>query len=300
MRCRMFDSLLGKTELKKRIAKLEDENERLGNQLEAEQERRADASTAKQEAEERVNRLEDRIADLEGQLEQAESDDDLTYRYREDVAGDRRETVLDRLRSVSTDAEGVLTAYVDGELPEPVIGALGDRTPLARRAAPCLVVADDAGLVAAALDPPVPPGTFCDWDDHVALERSWFAPQGRYALALVRADLFAVGVYEGTERVDFSGFESDVKGQHSKGGYSQSRFERLRDEQVREHLDDCRMVLRTLRGDVDRLFLAGDRKAIEALDEPADAVAAVDATGAPEAALGTAFHDFWTTRVYGL
>lgn len=296
----MLDDLLGKTELKKRIAKLEDENERLQDQLEAEQERRADASTAKQDAEERINRLEDRIADLEGQLDQAESDDDLTFRYREDVAGERRDAVLDRLRSFGTDAEGVLTAYVEGDLPEPVVETLGERTPLVRRAEPCLVVADDAGLLATALDPPVPPGPFCEWDDHVPLERSWFAPGGRYALALVRADLFAVGVYEGTERVDFSGFESDVKGQHSKGGYSQSRFERLRDEQVEDHLDDVRMVLRTLRGDVDRLFLAGDRKAIEALDEPADAVAAVDATGDPEEALGTAFHDFWTTRIYGL
>jgi len=296
----MLDDLLGKTELKKRIAKLEDENERLQNQLEAEQERRAEASTAKQDAEERINRLEDRIADLEGQLDQAEQDDDLTFRYREDIAGERRDAVLDRLRSFGTDAEGVLTAYVDGDLPEPVVETLGERTPLVRRAEPCLVVADDAGLLATALDPPVPPGPFCEWDDHVPVERSWFAPDGRYALALVRADLFAVGVYEGTERVDFSGFESDVKGQHSKGGYSQSRFERLRDEQVEDHLDDVRMVLRTLRGDVDRLFLAGDRRAIEALDEPADAVAAVDATGDPEAALGTAFHDFWTTRVYGL
>lgn len=296
----MLDDLLGRTELKKRIAKLEDENERLQNQLEAEQERRAEASTAKQDAEERINRLEDRIADLEGKLEQADHHDDLTFRYREDVAGERRDAVLDRLRSFGTDAEGVLTAYVEGDLPEPVVETLGDRTPLVRRAEPCLVVVDDAGLLATALDPPVPPGPFCEWDDHVPLERSWFAPGGRYALALVRADLFAVGVYEGIERVDFSGFESDVKGQHSKGGYSQSRFERLRDEQVEDHLDDVRMVLRTLRGGVDRLFLAGDRKAIEALDEPADAVAAVDATGDPEEALGTAFHDFWTTRIYGL
>jgi peptide subunit release factor 1 (eRF1) len=298
----MLDDLLGRTELKQRIAKLEEEKERLENQLEAEQERRAEAATARQDAEERVNRLEDRIADLEGKLEQAESDDDLTFRYREDAAGERRDDLLARLRSFETAPEGVLTAYVDDadDLPDPVVQRLGDRTPLVRRAAPCLVVADDGGLVATALEPPVPPGPFCEWDDHVAAEPSWFRPQGRYALALVRADVFAVGVYEGTDRVDFSGFESDVKGQHSKGGYSQARFERLRDEQVQEHLDDCTMVLRTLRNDVDRLFLAGDRKAIEALDAEADAVAAVDATGEPEAALGDAFHDFWTTRVYGL
>ena len=296
----MLDDLLGKTELRKRIATLEDEKERLEAQLEAEQERRADAATARQDAEERVNRLEDRIADLEGQLQRAESDDELSFRRRESVSGDRLDTVLSRLESFDAGAEGVLTAYVNGDLPEPVSETLGDRSALVRRAAPCLVIADDAGVLATALQPPVPPGPFCEWDAEPAVERSWFAPRGRYALALVRADLFAVGVYEGRERVDFSGFESDVKGQHSKGGYSQSRFERLRDEQVEEHLDDCRMVLRTLRGDVDRTFLVGDRQAVEALDEPADATAAVDATGDPEDALGEAFHDFWTTRVYGL
>ena len=290
----MLDDLLGKTELRKRIATLEDEKERLEAQLEAEQERRADAATARQDAEERVNRLEDRIADLEGQLQRAESDDELSFRRRESVSGDRLDTVLSRLESFDAGAEGVLTAYVNGDLPEPVSETLGDRSALVRRAAPCLVIADDAGVLATALQPPVPPGPFCEWDAEPAVERSWFAPRGRYALALVRADLFAVGVYEGRERVDFSGFESDVKGQHSKGGYSQSRFERLRDEQVEEHLDDCRMVLRTLRGDVDRTFLVGDRQAVEALDEPADA------TGDPEDALGEAFHDFWTTRVYGL
>ena len=296
----MLDDLLGKTELRKRIATLEDEKERLEAQLEAEQERRADAATARQDAEERVNRLEDRIADLEGQLQRAESDDELSFRRRESVSGDRLDTVLSRLESFDAGAEGVLTAYVNGDLPEPVSETLGDRSALVRRAAPCLVIADDAGVLATALQPPVPPGPFCEWDAEPAVERSWFAPRGRYALALVRADLFAVGVYEGRERVDFSGFESDVKGQHSKGGYSQSRFERLRDEQVEEHLDDCRMVLRTLRGDVDRTFLVGDRQAVESLDEPADATAAVDATGDPEDALGEAFHDFWTTRVYGL
>jgi peptide subunit release factor 1 (eRF1) len=296
----MLDDLLGKTELRKRIATLEDEKEHLEAQLEAEQERRADAATARQDAEERVNRLEDRIADLEGQLQRAETDDDLTFRRRESVRGDRLDTVLSRLESFDAGPEGVLTAYVEDDLPEPVSETLGDRAALVRRAAPCLVIADDAGVLATALQPPVPPGPFCEWDTEPAVERSWFAPRGRYALALVRADLFAVGVYEGRERVDFSGFESDVKGNHSKGGYSQSRFERLRDEQVDEHLDDCRMVLRTLRGDVDRTFIVGDRQAVEALEEPADATAAVDATGDPEDALGEAFHDFWTTRVYGL
>jgi len=81
------------------------------------------------------------------------------------------------------------------------------------------------------------------WRDRFALEREWFLPTGRHAVALVRTDLFALGVYEDDERVDYRGFESDVKGSHSKGGFSQARFERIRDGQIDDHLERCRDAL---------------------------------------------------------
>ena len=71
----MLDDLLGRTELKERIAELEAERERLQAQLDAERERRSDAARARQDAEERVNRLEDRIADLEGKVGTTEETD---------------------------------------------------------------------------------------------------------------------------------------------------------------------------------------------------------------------------------
>ena len=294
----MIDELLGRAALKERIDDLEDENERLRRRYEAESDRRADAVTARQEAERRVNRLEDRIAQLEGELERVDEDDHgLEWRHRERLRGERLEGVLDRLASFRADAEGALTATVDGTVPEVVADELGDRAALAADAAPCLVCLDDAGLVSVALDPPLAPDVEPTWDDRFALEREWFCPAGRYVLALVRADLFALGVYEGDDRLEYRGFESEVKGSHSKGGFSQARFERIRDEQVDDHLDRCRELLAEFEDEGDRRYLVGQRGAVDAVAETVDvdATAAVDATGTPKSALEDAFRSFWTT-----
>jgi peptide subunit release factor 1 (eRF1) len=299
---RMFDSLFGPS--KERVAELEAEVESLRQrkadleaQLEAESERRSTAVSERQEAEEQVNRLEDRIAQLEGELDRVE--DDTTgpsFRDTEEIRGARTEAVLDRLATFDAGEEGALTAVVDESVPLAVREEFGDHAPLVERAAPCIALTDDAGLVSVAVSPPVLPDPGVNWGRGFALERERFLPTGEFALALVRADLFALGEYEGSERVDFQGFDTDVKSDHSKGGFSQSRFERLRDEQIEEHLDRCRDALEER--SAERLYVVGDRKAIEVLGEDATATAAVDASGDPEDAIEKAFRDFWTTRLY--
>ncbi|MFC4447755.1 Vms1/Ankzf1 family peptidyl-tRNA hydrolase [Halorussus aquaticus] len=316
----MLDELLGRAALKDRIADLEDEKRHLERQLEAEEERRAEAATARQEAEQRVNQLEDRVTELEDRVERTESGDggaDLDFRGVggprrsaaesaspgvETVRGDRLAEVLSRLESVETDSEGALTAMVegDGDLPEEVETAFGDHAALVGRAAPCLAVTDDAGLVSAALAPPVAPDPFAEWSDGFRLDREWFLPTGTFALALVRSDLFALGTYEGRERRDFEGFESDVKSDHSKGGFSQGRFERRRDAQIDEHLDECEAAIEAVLADsaADRLYVVGQRTLLGEFEERADATRAVDATGDPRDALDDAFREFWTTRLH--
>lgn len=299
----MLDRLLGRASLKERISELADERDSLQAQLEAEQERRADAVADRQDAEERVNRLEDRIADLEGKV--AGEDDgsegvELSFRRRETVARDRASAVLDRLDSVDAGAEGALTVALDGEsaAPDALAAVLGERVTLAERAAPCVVVADDAGLVAAALDTPLQPDPFSTWGTGFAVEREWVVPTGSFALALVRSDTFTYGAYEGADRVDFEGFESEVTADHSKGGFSQGRFERRRDGEIASHLDRCLDVIETR--DPDRLFVVGERTVLGEFEAVADATSTVDATGASEEAIDDAFRDFWSTTVYGL
>ena len=297
----MLDDLLGRTDLKEQIETLEEEKEHLERQLAAEQERRADAVTDRQEAQRRVNRLEDRVVELEDRVERLQSGDvEASFRREAAVHGFRLEELLARLESIETGPEGLLTAYVaDGrDLPDAVRDAFGDRAGLVARAAPCLAVTDDAGLVGACLSVPVPPEPFVEWGRGARLDRSWFRPSGEFALALVRSDLFAMGTYEGDERTAFHGFDSNLTSQHSKGGFSQARFERLRDEEIADHLERCRAAL----GErpVDPLYVVGERSVIWEFSDLADLAEPVDATGDPEAALEDAFAEFWTVQVRSL
>ncbi|MFB6353078.1 MAG: Vms1/Ankzf1 family peptidyl-tRNA hydrolase [Halobacteriales archaeon] len=294
----LLGRLTGATEraLREEVQALETEVERLEAQLEAERERRADAVSDRQAAEERVNRLEDRIADLEGKLEHAGGEaSGPRPRGTERLAGERLRTVLDRLDSLDATGEGALTAMVGDDVPLAVRETFGERTALVERAAPAVVVTDDAGLVAAALDPPLPPEPFVEWADGFGLDRAWFEPVGEHAVALVRSDLFAYGEFEGDDRVAFEGFTSDVMNQHSKGGYSQARFERRRDDQIDDHLERCRDVLEER--DPERLIVVGQRTLLGEFEERAVATAAVDATGDPEPALADAIEAFWTTTL---
>mgnify|MGYP000471761420 FL=1 len=140
-------------------------------------------------------------------------------------------------------------------------------------------------------------------------------------VALVRSDLFAIGVYDGESVALVDEVESDVMGAHSKGGFSQARFERRRDQQVDEHLDRAREAIETHldAGDpaaaeadagaagtptdatetsADRdLIVLGEKTVLGRFTDIADRTAAVDATGDPDEALDSAVREFWTTRL---
>jgi len=294
----MLDRLLGRESLKERVAELEEEKRHLERQLDAEKERRAEAATARQQAEERENRLADRVTELEDRVERLQvADDGASVEGGEQLRRARLAEILDRLQSFETEREGVFTAYVaDGnDVPDIVREAFGDRTERVAGAAPCLATTDDAGLLSACLSTPVPPEPFASWDDHVQLDRSWFEPTEKHTVALVRSDLFALGEYDGRDRTAFHGFDSELKSQHSKGGFSQSRFERLRDQQIATHVDRCRAALDEV--DAERLYVVGERSVIHTFGERADLTRTVDATGDPEAALADAVRSLWTARL---
>jgi len=303
----MIDRLLGRAELKERIAELEEEKRHLERRAEAEEERRSDAVADRQRAEERVNELEHRIESLEERLDRAEGEEEsVEFRRVSDARGPGLADALDRFRGIeSADAEGLLTAFVPDEdaVPSSVAEWFGDRTRLVRRAAPAVVIADDTGAVSAALTPPIEPAPFDRWGDEFRLDESWFRPTGRVAFALVRSDTFALGVYEGDERVDFEGFTSDVKEAHSKGGFSQGRFERRREGQIDDHLKKATAALTDLDDSdapIDRTIVVGERSVLGELREHADVTDVSDATGKPRDALADAFRDFWTTRIHAI
>lgn len=300
----MIDRLLGRAELKARIAELEEEKHHLQRRVDAEAERRADAVADRQEAERRNNELEQRIESLEDRVERADSDKkSVAFRRVTDRRGEGVADALGRLHAVaSSDPEGLLTAFVpsDDAVPTTVSEWFGDRTHLIRRAAPVVVLADDTGSVSVAIEPPIEPEPFDRWDDSFRLEDAWFRPTGRFAFALVRSDTFALGVYDGSDRIDFEGFTSEVKDAHSKGGFSQGRFERRREGQIDAHLKRARSALAAVAEDVDRCIVVGERSVLSDVREHATTTDRSDATGKPKPALNDAFRDFWTTRFYAI
>ena len=313
----MLDELLGRAELKDRIEELEEEKRHLERRTEAEEERRSEAARKRQEAEAEVNRLEDKIEGLEERVERLSATDDVEVSVRgtETLRGDRRDEVLARLRSFGTGSEGALTAMVTDDVPDALGDVLGERAALVRRAAPCLVCVDDAGLVAAALAPPTPPAPFVEWGDSFRIDRSWFAPVEPTWVALVRSDRFALGVYDGETVTPVDEVESDVRASHSKGGFSQARFERRRDQQIDDHLDRAREVIEshlggdasvTSRGGADgsptpptdaAVVVLGEQTVLGRFTDLADRTATVDATGDPADALDSAVRDFWAVRL---
>ena len=294
----MLDDLLGRTSLKERIEALQDERARLQAQLEAENQRRREAVREKQSADEQLNRLEDRIADLEGQLAKQEGPaQEPAFRRVRTVPPGRAGHLLDYLASVRSSPEGCFSAYLEAgtELPG-FDGLLEAERSLLERARPCLLYLDECAMTKVMLDPPLPPEPFETWADRFQVDKRWFLPTGRFSLALVRSDLFAIGHYDGPDRTGFEGFESEVKSAHSKGGFSQARFDRLRDEQIDRHLEQCRSRIQEVADE--RLIIVGQRPLLAEFRSDALATLAVDAIGSPEAALGDAFDQFWRTRYY--
>lgn len=292
----MLDALLGREALKERINTLEEELERVNRRLEAETERRQAAVRDRQTADQRVNTLEDKIAELEGRLAQEESGGAEHEWFRSYPVGyERMADLLEVLSSVRTASEGAMTAYLATD-------TLGDEStvaeligPVIHRSRPCLAIADDAGLVRGCFAPPVAPDPFLTWDDRFQIHPEWFVPCGRFSMALVRSDLFALGRYRDDELLEQTGFTSDVKEAHSKGGFSQARFERRRSSQIDEHLDRCHAVIDS--ADPERLIVVGERTVLSSFRSRADVTGTVDATGAPEDALEDAFRSFWRTQV---
>ncbi len=301
----MLDTLLGRAGLKERINELEqelascqEELDRMDSKHTAADRRRREAIREAQVAQEERSRLEDRIEQLTDELDRVREGHEVSYRGRHRLDRGTMATVLALLESVETEPEELFTGMVTDGGTTAITEHFGDRRALVSGAAPSLCLFDSQGLIEIAMDPPLPPAPFEHWGDEFRLERSWFLPTDSFPFAVVRADLFAMGRFDGETLGYLDGFESEVMGRHSKGGFSQARFERRREEQIDQHLDRCRRHLGSV--DTDRLILAGSREALDRLAIDSRLHVPVDASGSPRSALETAFEEVWTTTMYRL
>ena len=304
----MLDDLLGRTALKERIQELEDDVESLEKRLSAEQSRRKDAVTEKQEADRRVNELEDKVEELRDRLERAEGDDDeRSFRVARAIRGDELDDTVELLGSARSGEEALTTVSVapDDRVPDEFESGT---TALLRRVDTdrgLVAFGDDAGVVRAALVPPIEVDeTRVEHSGSFVFDRSLFELPRPFGVAVVRSDEYAGGVYD-DGRLGFSSLSSDIMQKHSKGGFSQSRFERGRDEQVEEHVEEAaRRFEETLsEHDAETVFVAGDARVVSrfadeiSVDAPVEKRTA-DATGSGEDLLRRGYDSVRSARLY--
>lgn len=265
----MLDDFLGKTELRDRIQELEDEVKNLEKRLESAERKRKDAVTDKQEADRRVNKLETKVEELKDKLEREKQQEDtkVDFRLAEAVRGWRLDSVLSLFRTIEANNEDLTTVAV----------APGDRHPNefepetdalfrgieSKTGTVCL--GDDTEVLRVALAPPVRiEETYVSHGPRFDIPRDAFDLGGTHAVAVVRSNEYAGGVYTGddTERVEFSSNSTDLKSKHSKGGFSQGRFERARDEEVKRHVRDSVESFESMvtAYELDSVFVAGESR----------------------------------------
>ncbi|MFB6292288.1 MAG: Vms1/Ankzf1 family peptidyl-tRNA hydrolase [Candidatus Nanohaloarchaea archaeon] len=244
--------------LENELEELREEKQRLEERFEAEKERRSKLSREKQEAQEELNRLRDRVRSLEAENgDEEEADDSRGFR---DISVEEARSLLEKLSTVESPEEDLLTIYSPGEfeslddlkglknaLPQQRYGLVSGREGFA-------AFMDDTVFSIVlrtrpffepgwSLSDSFSPGRLLDFLDS---EKTW---------VLVSAGETRVFRESSGRSEEVESVKTRVDSKHSSGGFSQGRFERKRDEQVEEHLEQVEEVLE----EYDDIYLLGDR-----------------------------------------
>ncbi len=249
-------------ELEEKIKELEEEKERLESQYEAEKERRSELSRKKQEAEEDLNRLEDKLEGLKGEKKSEKEDEDEGL---EDVGFDTGYRLLKKLSTIEDEREELVTVQCPGKFAgfdrrKDLKNSLGKKEfqQLSGYRSFAGFFDGDLGNWLLETRPFFDEeldisGRFdvSDLVEFVEREKIW---------VLLSAGDTKIFREEGGTVEEVETLKSRIEKQHSKGGFSQGRFERKRDEQIEQHLGEVKEFLEGLEGDV---YLLGDQRFCE-------------------------------------
>jgi hypothetical protein len=251
--------LFGKKKLEERILEQEMELARLAGErddllrtLEKREERIRKLSATAQEANIALKAAEQKVAALAASPPAAESGAEPSEEQRPKARklGMREvDSLLERLNAIRSPREDLLAAYYAGPIPEDAL--LPD---LLKKAASAIkstrggIILHSPQLFSLLLIPPFP---FKESHSHEG--GAFFLDPIR---DMIEASVLVVSAHAGDTFLGISlsrgGFEaeelvqSQVMGKHSKGGWSQKRFERLREEDIKGHIDLVREKLEAM------------------------------------------------------
>jgi len=239
--------------LNSRIADLELALQGAKNQLEKKEALARQAVADRQEAESRLNQELVRTYTLSHELEtiRAESQDRLRFREIETLSPAAIQAYLSKLSSLHSPSNDLLTAYLppgtrlSAVLPEKTLDLVKEETRslLDRLETETGIVFfyDLHNVISEAIVPPFPltsPAWYLQNNFEVTPLEENLSSSCRLLVLVLHAGESFIGFASDSLTFDTQEFiKSSVKEKHSKGGFSQRRFERLREEDIAHHMD---------------------------------------------------------------
>ncbi len=267
--------------LKARIAELEEENKTLSLQLGKRDEKAKKTVATKQEVDRELNEKRQRISSLENELQKLkkESSSELSFRFSESLTCKKPEEVLFLLGSMRSKAPTLLTIYL----------AFNDKLKDIEEA---YRLDGTASYLIEKIESSTGKAIFYDTDQTIKLVIIPVFPISRSECILGRqfslepleknfrcdkllvlnahaGETFA-GIVEDDAFVEHEIIRSSVMGKHSKGGWSQKRFQSLVEEDVKHHADKVRAALERMVGghkDIQYVIAGGDGKLVRVILE---------------------------------
>lgn len=246
-------------ELEQKVEELEEKRDEFKSRFEAEEERRSELATKKQKAEKRINVLEQRLQTLEEQQKEEEQEEEETIETRA-LSFQEAHRLLKKLDTVESPEEDLTTIYSPGKISS-MDDFKGLKNVITREQ---LEDIQQHESFIAFLDQDffheilkTRPFFKSAWSvdeefdlgsvlEFIETEKTWvLVSAGETEIYKERAGEF--------EKVNV--FKSRIDKKHSKGGFSQDRFERKREEQVEEHLGEVGAAIKNKRA----VYLLGER-----------------------------------------
>ena len=298
----MFGKLFNRKELEKRIEilqarinELESENRVLSTRLSKHEARTKKAVSDKQEADlalkQAEKKIENRERTLENQKEEPQKTDELTQTFKRAVTLTSAQScdLLSQIGSVSSRNEDLVTVYLrpdesvtDLKEFESTIELEQDVKYMMQRIVSPTGMAlfydmKRMGMVRMLMTPPFPIGE-SGWKldrvfDITPLQELLEQNQV-IGILLAHAGETFIGISNREAVIDYKIVRSSVKEKHTKGGMSQRRFERLRDEDIRHHGEKARSAFEALiagyKSELEMVVASGEHNLIKMITQDND------------------------------
>lgn len=247
-----------KDKLEAKIKELEEERDKYREKLDAEQERRSKLSKEKQEAQEKLNRLQDKLNNTETTTNKQEDKKEIEWTK---LSLSEVKNLLEKLESVNSPEKDLVTVYSPGHM-DSLPDTKGLKNTLDSEDYSLLSSKNsfaafmDGGLFRTILKSR--PFFNSDWK----LDRKFEVNQIKKFIkeekhwALISAGKTKIFHEQDGEVKEIDRVKTRVENQQKKGGFSQGRFERKRDEQVEEHTEKTQEAIKEL----ENVKLLGNKK----------------------------------------